>query len=479
MRCCEKQTAALSTTLAVLLLLLFLAFDHRVSGYDSMWAVNMQVHLIKSSSESSSLISPEERTSWGKCQCDVALGCIFITRGCATRVIEGTIVIAPVDPRANTKIGNALFQCQTTMTKKTRMATKNESVSMLQECPAENMEDALTMLNFRRFGFHPYHSVMNPTGALQHFSALNATQYLLGQYNLRLPPRIMAIPTSERNRGPYATPLPVTRLFEYALSHRYGEDTAAGIKPEEVNVTIAIEPSPLVSCSKYHTIGLLLIYGLFKHPNNGMTTPIPRQWAHEFQAFRHVVRSRSLSDYGTPPIDDVKPVLYAPRSIVCEGDRIRFIPTVHKMAMEEVFLEITNSSELEEDKFNVATIAKYPFYFRSVHSRRIIFASEGAFFTLMLVGRPETVWVLYYRAPPKNYRSHGFFTAMVRALPDLKLVVYVVTNGVSRPMSELHRAVTEPFIPGVPKFVGADAVGNPPKPGGKDPLFGDCKDILK
>jgi hypothetical protein len=471
------KTTVIGSLVALWLVMLYLAFDHGTSGYDSMW-VRLQTPLI-TPSDSLSIILPEENISWGKCKCDVALGCIFVTMGCAVRVVNEVIVVAPIDPAANTRIGNALFHCKTSMSGEVRVATQSESRRMLRECPVET-ENALTMLNYRRFNFHPYHSVINPTGALQHFSVLNATQHLLSQNGLQLPPRIITAPTSLRGHTIHPVPVAVTRFMEYALSHRYGENASGGgTKPGDVHVSIALEPTPNVSCSQYHTIRLLMTQGLFVHPKNGMTTPIPRQWAHTFVAFREMIRSRSLSDYGDVPISPMRPVLYVPRAKqVCDEDRVRFIPAVHKREMLKVFLKVTNSTEWEEDLFN-GSLSTYPRHFHSVQSHRILLASEGAFFTLMLVGRPESVWVIYYRAPPRQYRSHGFFTAMSRILLDLKLVVFVVTNGISPPMSDLERAVREPFTPGVPKFVGADAVGNPPNYPGKDPIFSKCQDILR
>ena len=97
-----------------------------------------------------------------------------------------------------------------------------------------------------------------------------------------------------------------------------------------------------------------------------------------------------------------------------------------------------------------------------IRSARVILAGEGAFISFMQLSAPNTTWICIFNhtKPPNEAKMSIFHAQLAPAYDYIRLIFYVIDNGVADPVSDLWPLVAkEPFEPGV-FFVGADANGN-------------------
>ena len=428
--------------------------------------------LLPSTTHTPSMIPPEglPLQSWAVCNCVAGLhGCSMLLYGVVVRPVDGTAIVAAVLPDPTGSVSQTVGSCRTTT--RARMASPAEAEEMRRDGPALDLSKPpeLTMVNHRTWDFHPYHNVMFPTGAYQFY----VTQTKMSEYLSKkgLPPfvRITDWPTSIEpltHTLSYARPIITTKFLEYAIT--------VGRVPGAIKLL-----DRNVSATAYHSVGLHVADGIHGF-DEGMVANLRPAYVEEFKKFRAHLIERSLAEYGDVPFNETSPVLYNPRQVSCETNserrnRVRFIPRLAAEDMGATLLSTTNGSVVTADEF-VAPMSEYGRYFHSVRSRRVLFGAEGAFFVWMLVSKPETVWVVYFRASHDAVKRYGFFGVFTRMVPDLKMVVYRVVNGVSPPLEQLERAVIEPFKPHQVKYVGADENGNSPDNGKRDPILTNCTD---
>ena len=403
--------------------------------------------------------------SWAVCLCPKELDCALYLYGCRVNTFLKHSLIAPAFNMTN-DIPGIVQSCR--VSSQVRMASEKEAAEMVREAPIFDLTlpPELIIKNNRQWEHHPFHNVMFPTGALQHYTTQRKLSEYLEERKLPQFVRVTDLPVSTDPPSEtfnYTLPIITTKFLEYALT--------VGSTPGVIRL-----PSPETTTAAYHSIGLLFCHGLH-YFRDGMSTDLIPEHINEFKKFRAMLLNRSLAEYGDVPMNDTHPVLYSPRNVRCDPHhgRTRFMPKREADSVGKLLLQLSNGTEVVRDPF-MAPMSEFKAYFHSIRSRKFIYANEGAFFTWMLVSKPETVWTIYYRANYKAHHQYGFFGAFVRVLPDLKLVVFRNTNGVSPPLDELRTAVVEPFAPNVVKFVGADASGNPPNNGKSDPIMANCVD---
>ena len=402
------------------------------------------------------------RRSWTVCHCAEGLGCFLLLGKQRVRVVGNSAVVYPSNGGLE-ELEGVLRTCKLNV--KVRIATEKERKLMHRDCAREDIitRPVLTMMAHKIFDYHPYHSVMYPAGAFQFYSVHKAATRVIASRGLSAPTRAIHLPLKRAPHIHYYEPISSTKLLEFAL-------TVGGTPPE-----IFRDPPQGSSCSLYHTLGLWAPRGLFSSPADGYTVHVPTPVANEFRLFRNYIRSKSLEQFGETHFNSTHPVLYCPRTVYCEPQRVRYVPADHLATISSILLNSTRGGSLAIDNMT-GPLSEFRHHFHRIRSSRIMFGAEGAFFTWLLLAKPKSIWVMYFRAPPNSHRAHSFFTSMVRFLPDVKLIVYVVTSGVAPPFDQLRAALEEPFQPNKPKFIGSDANGRAPSELGNitDPLQTNC-----
>ena len=417
-------------------------------------------------SPSSSVSSPQAlpAQSWAFCHCDAELhGCSILLYGVTVRIVDGIAVVsAALEEISPGSISQTVNSCATTT--RARMATPSESWKMRQEGPRFDLSKLpeLTIVNRRTW---EHNNVLFPTGALELFATQARIRDFLNASGMAQFVRITDWPTST----------------EALLGVHNFTETSLILKLHEYSITVDRTPGVIksldlgVSTTAYHSIGVYTNDGLHGF-DEGMTVPLRPDYVELFKRFRANLLEKSLAASGDVPFNETSPVLYSPRSIRCESkQRVRFIPRDAAARLGKSLLAVTKGVTVTTEEF-VAPASEYPRYFHSVRSRRVMYGAEGAFFMWMLLSKPETVWVVYVRASHDADRRYGFFGVFARMIPDLKMVVFRVVNGVAPPLEHLERAVREPFKPLEVKYVGANASGDVFDNGSSDPVLCNCVD---
>lgn len=444
--CCGARGRLLPVLIAFLFpAFVFLILDQHTTlrSMDTLswWTHALQSSVIESRKAEEMFRFNEDET-WGVCECAPAgMGCVLVLGGCVVRTINGVAVIAARDRSATAKLSYVVFHCRTTVA--SRLATPSERVRMLGDCFGGGAEDAaggdvIAVMGSKWYGNHAFHGVMGPTGALQKYATLATARVLFDRLGIPSPPTRAvdwAVGSSAFDSGP----IQQTKVSEFALS--VGKTLGR----------LIVDPLSKTACTGFHTIGYIMKDGLVAYPNDGMTAVIHPERTVMFNAFREHVRSLALAEIVSPTTSlglSTDSILYAERRVACDGNmRARFVPTTHVNQFSDVFVNASGIPTVTKRSF-AGPPSSFSDALVSVRGSRIAFACEGAFFTWMLFSHPDTIWVMYYRSKPSRYRSYSFFTPAIRVLLDLKVVIYVVTNGVAPPMNGLARAVSEPFTPG-------------------------------
>ena len=406
--------------------------------------------------------------SWASCQCRAHFGCFLLLGNCIVTVVDRVAVISPTYPAWSQQIAKVITQCK--IREKVRLATDEEWVRLSEECSqrretrgvggSEGRNVTLAVMSRRDHEYHPYHNTIYPTGAFQHFSVGRAALRVLVQMGAVHPHRLVYRPMYSTSNERYTTPISMTKLLVYAMM------------PPGMAYPEMTEPSTTSSCSTYHAVGLWLPKGV--KPDGMLQFSLPAVVKAEFVAFRDHIRNTSLLENGDSPLNPNGTVMHCPRDVQCDPNRIRHMTRQHIRDFSTLLLNITNGTEVVTDYLR-GSIDDFRHHFHRIRSSTVLFGAEGAFFTWMLVARSESIWVMYYRAPPEdNPLGPPFHTRVVEALPDVKLVVYMVVNGVAPPLSELERAIRESFAPFVSKVVTVKE--NRFSRYSRDPIFDKCID---
>ena len=284
-----------------------------------------------------------------------------------------------------------------------------------------------------------YHCLIAPAGLFKVWTAFNAALQLIFSSGYDVFTGNASSPTTgNRTKGP---PVTIWAPWDYAIDHATEASRYRVFHELVFGRNIVVQHGAThVTNSKYTILGIwkdLELVRLIDDKSGAIKTEGQEAMSILMRSFRDHLLTSALARFGdTATLADAppsgvpgegrqKPILYHRREFMRVADRYRGIDPKLEEELKFRLVNFYDNNTLRGDDERISQYLVTETFnhnmpleaqIHSIRSRRIILAGEGAFLTLMLFARPETVFVqVWHPIKPGSWNS-GFYKSLALLL---------------------------------------------------------------
>jgi hypothetical protein len=179
-----------------------------------------------------------------------------------------------------------------------------------------------------------------------------------------------------------------------------------------------------------------------------------------------IIQEGLLSRYGDAPVNNEAPVFLEDRPVTNTFDaelRTRGVQPHLRAEFQQTLEPIVGKMVTRKPEWWIPMKEQ----FHWIRQSKVIITGEGSFMAFMHLSAPGTTWICVYNhtRPPDFWMYTNWHAPGALAFTWMRVVFYMIDNGIRAPMTEVAEFFRAPFKPGV-YYLGADETGHrrPPTP---------------